>query len=203
MPAMTNAAPSTMPVPRENRPAKIALIAGLLSFIPGVGIVAMIAGVVGGAQVHTTGTGRGRSFVGVVLGMGSLLLWTMLVGAYFQGQALMRAAPALDASKKFIMLVGSGNVTAAKGMCTDAIDVDRLTATAEQFEQLGGFTGDINASGGRPKGGNVQVDYELPFAKSNQLFVTEWTVIDKQPRLVDYSMSVIPDPATQPARPQK
>jgi hypothetical protein len=49
----------------------------------------------------------------------------------------------------------------------------------------------------------VQIDYELPFAKSNQLFVTEWTFIDKHPKLVEYSMSVIPDPTTQPAQPAK
>lgn len=195
---MTNP-PSPIAPPPENRPAKIALIAALLSFIPGVGVVAMIAGLAGGARVRLTGVGRGRSFVGVVVGMLSLLIWAMLIGAWFQYKALERAAPAVDAGKRFIMLVGSGNVNAAKAMSADTIDTDRLTATAEQFEQLGGFVGDIKPSGGRPKGDNVQVDYELPFAKSNQLFVTEWKLNDKQPQLVDYSMSTIEDPTTQPA----
>ncbi|MDB5325040.1 MAG: hypothetical protein JWM57_609 [Phycisphaerales bacterium] len=200
---MTEMDSPTSPALPTNRAANVAIAAGLLSIIPGVGLVAIVAGLIAGNKSRVSGgAGRGRAFFAVVLGIGSLFIWAMLIGALLEGRARQRAVPAVNATKKFIMLVGSGNVRDAKALTTDAIDIDKLTDTAEQFAQWGTFTGDIAAYAGKPLPhvDGVQVEYRLPFEKTVQIFSGDWVFIDGQPRLTAYTLRPEEVETTQPAK---
>lgn len=190
----------TLNNPGPNPPATAAVLLGLASVVPGVGIAAIMLGIIGMTRSRELpgAAGRGRAFAGVVLGLGSLLLWAMLTGAYFQGRALMRAAPAVRRTPDFIRLVGSGNANAAKGMCTDKIDLGRLADTAGQFESYGTLTGDFQPLGGEPHGDGVRVEYALPFEKGTKVMQVDWVFADGEPKVNDYR--VMDPPATQPAK---
>lgn len=194
-------ADATPPAGPKNTAATIAVIAGVLSIIPGVGFVAIIFGLMAGNRARTHGgVGRGGAFTGVILGIFSLFIWAMLAGAIIEGRARQRAVPAVNATKKFIMLVGSGNVTGAKAMTTDAIDPDALTDTVVQFNQWGTFKGEIAAYAGRPLPdvNGVQVEYRLPFEKTVQIFSGDWVFIDGQPRLTAYRLYTEATDTTKP-----
>ena len=194
--------PDLSPVaPAKNTAATIAVIAGLLSIIPGVGFVAIVFGLMAGNRARTNGgIGRGGAFTGVVVGIFSLFIWAMLAGAIIEGRARQHAVPAVNATKKFIMLVGSGNVSGAKALTTDAIDTDALTETVVQFNQWGTFKGEISAYAGKPLPdiNGVQVEYRLPFEKTIQIFSGDWVFIDGQPRLTAYRLYTEATDTTKP-----
>jgi hypothetical protein len=127
----------------------------------------------------------------VVLGGGAFL------GAYLHYQKMKTALPAIDATGKFIMLVGSGNLNAAQGMTTDAIDLNRLTDTAEQISSLGVIREVNKYFGGQVHSRNeVEVQALLEFTTTQRLFVGQWVRVEDRWLLKDYQLTDAP--TTQP-----
>ncbi|HEY0009521.1 MAG TPA: DUF4190 domain-containing protein [Tepidisphaeraceae bacterium] len=186
------------PAERTNRPALLAMIAGLLSFIPFVGLVALTLGVIGLARVRRDG-GRGNATFGIVLGILGLFWTAMLAGAVAQYMQLRHAEPAINTSAQFIMLVGSGNVGAAKGLCMPEISETRLTDTVEKFEQWGVIQDVDKYYGGEVHNrDNIEVQALIRFDKSAQIFIGYWTRVEGNLRLRDYKFEDAPASATQP-----
>ncbi len=133
--------------------------------------------------------------VAVVLGGGAIL------GAYLHYRQMRTALPAIDATGQFIMLVGSGNISAAKGMTTDAIDLDRLTGTAEQIQSFGPIQ-DVNKyfGGEVHDDDDVEVHALMNFGTGDRVFVARWSLVEGKWLLRDYLINDAPttQPATQP-----
>jgi hypothetical protein len=133
--------------------------------------------------------------VGFILGGGAIL------GAYMHYRQMRTALPAIDATGQFIMLVGSGNISAAKGMTTDAIDIDRLTDTVEQIAAFGPIQ-DVNKyyGGEVHDDDDVEVQAMMNFGTGSRLFTAQWTRVGEQWLLRDYAITDAPatQPATQP-----
>ncbi|MGC4030913.1 MAG: DUF4190 domain-containing protein [Tepidisphaeraceae bacterium] len=191
-------APAQPELPPNPLATKAAIV-GVLSIIPGVGVVAIVLGLLAGNRARMLrGAGRGRAMLAMVFGVGSLFLWAMLLGALLEYRAMTNyGIPADKATRDFIRFVGSGNVNAARQLCTDAIDDDKLTNTVIEINDLGSFVGEIRDGGGRPVGDNYEVNYLLPFAKGERRMVCEWKFIDGKPMLAKYELTV--PPSTQPA----
>ena len=92
------------------------------------------------------------------------------------------------------MLIGSGDVNAAKALCTDAIDTDKLTASAEQIQQWGVIEKiDVMFGGEYHSQQDIEVNAELKFDKITKYLVAHWAMIDGSPRLTAYEFR---DPPT-------
>lgn len=199
---MTDPQPNVVRVPHPAQvPATVALVAGVLICIPGTGLIAIIAGAI--AVLRS----RKRSLrvppialVGLVLGVVQIA-WgsAMFVGAYRTYQSAIYAEPAAKASRQFLMFVGSGNLTSAKAMSTDAITLEQLTDSVEQIESWGGLKGDLpERTGWSVKDmDTIRISLPVEFSSANRILQTEWRMIDGAPRLIAYHFE---DPAaTQPA----
>lgn len=188
------------PMAPSNWPAVVSAITGLLLCIPGLGVVAIVSGLLGFRRARQLGgNGVNPARVGLVLGIVNLVIWaSMLAGAYGTYRAFLASKVVFEPTKKFIMLVGSGNVAGAKALCTDAVDVDTLTASAEQIQGWGAIEHIDVSYGGEYHGPtDIEVVSELKFEKTTKYFVGHWTNADGSPRLTSY---VFRDPpTTQPA----
>ena len=66
----------TAPRPRSDSGATAALVCGLLSFIPFVGVAAIILGISALRRLHHSyNSGEGLAWLGLILGTISLILW--------------------------------------------------------------------------------------------------------------------------------
>lgn len=126
-----------------------------------------------------------------------ILIGVTVLSAYLQSRALWRAQPAIDATGQFIMLVGSGNVQAAKGLTTGAIDESRLTDTVEQIASFGplrdvdkGFGGQVHSKD------DIEVQALMRFDSVSKVFVAHWTMQGDVPRLREYTIKDAPKDAT-------
>ncbi len=124
----------------------------------------------------------------------------MFIGAYRTYQSALFAEPAAHATKKFLMLVGSGDLTSAKAMSTDAVTLEKLTTSFEQIESWGGLKGDIGDRLGWSVKDmeTISISLEIDFAQSTQTLWCEWLMIDNAPRLTHYEFKA--PPATQPTK---
>jgi hypothetical protein len=127
----------------------------------------------------------------VVVAWGS----AMFIGAYRTYTSALFAEPAAKSTRQFLMLVGSGNLTSAQAMTTDAITLDQLTSTNEQIEAWGGLKGDI----GDKLGWSVEdmekinISLEVAFVKTTRVLWCDWVMVDGSPRLTRYEFK---DPPT-------
>ena len=70
----------TAPRPRSDSGATAALVCGLLSFIPLVGVAAIILGISALRRLHRSyDSGEGLAWLGLILGTISLILWLCLL----------------------------------------------------------------------------------------------------------------------------
>lgn len=123
----------------------------------------------------------------LILGGGAFL------GAYLHYQKMKTALPAIDATGQFIMLVGSGNLNAAQGMTTDAIDLNRLTETAEQIASLGAIREVNKYFGGQVHSRQeVEVQALMEFTTTTRLFVGQWIRVGDRWLLKDYELTNAP-----------
>ena len=74
----------TAPRPRTDSGATAALVCGLLSFIPLVGVAAIILGIVALRRLrHSYDSGEGMAWLGFILGAGFTLFWLFIVLVLF------------------------------------------------------------------------------------------------------------------------
>ncbi len=131
----------------------------------------------------------------VVVAWGS----AMFIGAYRTYTSALFAEPAAKSTRQFLMLVGSGNLTSAQAMTTDAITLDQLTDTNEQIEAWGGIKGDI----GDKLGWSVEdmekisISMEVEFVKTTRVLWCDWVMADGSPRLARYEFK--DPPTTRPS----
>lgn len=126
-----------------------------------------------------------------------VLLGVMVVSATMQYRSMKRAVPAIDATGQFIMLVGSGNVQAAKGLTTDAIDESRLTDTVEQIESFGPLRDVDKYFGGKVHSrDDIEVQALMRFDAVSKVMVAHWTMEGDVPRLREYQIEDAPATAT-------
>ena len=70
----------TAPRPRSDSGATAALVCGLLSFIPFVGVAAIILGIGALRRLHHSyNSGEGLAWLGLILGTISVILWLFLL----------------------------------------------------------------------------------------------------------------------------
>ena len=70
----------TAPRPRSDSGATAALVCGLLSFIPLVGVAAIILGIGALRRLHHSyNSGEGLAWLGLILGTISVILWLFLL----------------------------------------------------------------------------------------------------------------------------
>ena len=70
----------TAPRPRSDSGATAALVCGLLSFIPLVGVAAIILGISALRRLrHSYDSGEGLAWLGLVLGGASMVLWSCIL----------------------------------------------------------------------------------------------------------------------------
>ena len=70
----------TAPLPRTDSRASAALLGGLLSFIPLIGVAAIFLGISALRRLrHSYDSGEGLAWLGLVLGGASMVLWPCLL----------------------------------------------------------------------------------------------------------------------------
>jgi len=189
-------APATE-TPPGNPAAIVSVVTGLMLCIPGLGLISIPTGIVGYRKSQAAGVGRRPAMFGIALGAMNLAWWgAAIIGAIGQYHAMQVAKPAIQGTRQFIMLVGSGNLNAAKAMCADSIDLNRLTDTSVQFQQWGALK-DVRDYGGEVHSkSDVEVQVELPFEATDKIMVTHWSVTGTAPQLTAYEFRDAP--STQP-----
>ncbi|MBC7782793.1 MAG: hypothetical protein H7144_03055 [Burkholderiales bacterium] len=142
-----------------------------------------------------------RSTIIVTLITLAVLVSAMFLGAYMQNRSWLRhQKPAIDATGQFIMLVGSGQVGPAKGLCGEAITEQGLTDTAEEFQAWGAIR-DVNKYyGGKVHSADdVEVQATINFDTGTRLFTGHWSVREGIARLERYSFTAVtPNATTMP-----
>jgi hypothetical protein len=125
------ASPGVATAQRRNGPALASLILGILGCVPVLtGLLAMILGFVGLRRTRDPRVGgKGMAIAGLVLGLLSLLGWTVFGGGVIA--LLVGTAPQRDLAKQFIRDVAAGRIDAALAVSTP--DVKR--ADCEEFFQ--------------------------------------------------------------------
>jgi hypothetical protein len=121
--------------PQTSGAAIAALVLGLLSCIPGVGLLAVIFGFAGvGATKNPRYGGRGFAVTGIVLGILSLLIWGGIgYGAYWGYGKLKEMAAAFQFSEA----LSRGSVAEAKTFTTGKMSDAELTKLSETIKSLG------------------------------------------------------------------
>jgi len=145
-----------------------------------------------------------RPFIIGLIIAAPVLTGVAIWSGYQHGSELMRAVPAMDASSQFIMLVGSGQVGPAKGLCKDSVTEDQLTQTSVDF-QTWGAVHDINKGygGAFHSESDVEVQMLVSLEAGNKLFVGHWDVSSGVARLNSYEFKDAPKDAAKPASTQK
>jgi hypothetical protein len=187
-----------------NAPATVAVIAGLLACLPGTGLVSVPAGLLGLRSARKqNGFGRGPATFGLVLGIINLAWWgAVLAGALQTHLALKKAGPTIDATRQFVILVGDGNIAAARNFCVDGFDEQRLTDLHVEMAAVGTMQQPNPYYGGAVNGvSDIEIQAELKFDRGTRVLVTNWTSVDGKPKLMDFKLQTPPStqPATAPA----
>jgi hypothetical protein len=145
---------------------------------------------------------HGRSGLKLLLAIGiivGVLSAAAVLGAYLHWRKMKLAMPAIDSTGQFIMLVGSGQIGPAKGLCTDAIDEQRLTDTAEEFQSWGALREVNKYFGGDVRGADdIEVQALIHCDNAKKTLIATWTTLDGVPRLKAYSFKDAPTQTTQP-----
>ena len=124
----------------------------------------------------------------------------MFVGAYREYKAAIYAEPATKATRQFLMFVGSGNLTSAKAMSSDAITLEALTAANEQIEAWGGLSGDLSqAMGWKVQDMDaIEIDLPVEFVKTKKTLSTQWKMDGAAPRLQTFEFKEPPSELSSP-----
>lgn len=194
------------PTTPTNTPATISMVAGIFSCVPGAGIVAIIAGLLGlrRARRGTVG-GFVMSALGMMLGMAGTTFWIVLpLSLYRESQFKKAAAPYIETTRLFLMQEVAGNISNARPYCAPELTSDKLTDLVEKLNDFGDLHEIRSGTGGDMRNpGAVQINALIVFKNSTQNFTGIWKTIDGQPRLYDYKLDTTdPDPSTQPAATQ-
>jgi hypothetical protein len=142
-PAYNPAVPAAYPPGgRLSKSALTSFILGILGCIPFItGALALVAGIIGFVKTGKPGVkGRWMAILGSVLGVASLLFWTVWVvmfGAIFAGALALTQAPR-TASHDFLREISAGNVAAAKAHAPDISD-EALKGLHEGVSEWGNF----------------------------------------------------------------
>lgn len=204
-PATAPYAHSDAPVPfhRGNTLAAVSVVMGALFFIPTFGAIGAFIGAIALKRSRNPAIGGRRAAVtGVILGLivtiFQLAMGAGLAQAYTTQQ---RAKPVVALNSQFIQLLGSGNLSAARGLCTDNMPPDRITAAAEHLYDLGVITKPNAWFGGAVKSKDViVVEASLLSETHNEAFVGTWVRQGDRWKLDDYSYRPLDiDPSTRPA----
>jgi hypothetical protein len=112
-----------------------ALVLGLLSCIPGVGLLAVIFGFAGvGKTKDPRFGGRGFAVTGIVLGILSLLIWAGVGYGVYWGVGKFKQ---LASGVHFIEQLSNGNVTEAKKYTTGKMTDAELSKLSDTMKTLG------------------------------------------------------------------
>lgn len=126
------------PQPKTSGAAIGSLICGILGCVPWLtGLIAIILGIVGIKSTKDPLTrGRGMAIAGLVLGVVSVVVWTLLGSTIFA--FFSSTGPARDQARAFIYDLDKGDVTAAHARVTGDITADELKLVAERMKTWGG-----------------------------------------------------------------
>ena len=132
--------PGPMPPqgPKSNGLAITSLIMGILSCIPGVGLLAILFGALGmGKAKDPRVGGKGLAIIGIILGLISIIAWGGIGYGVYWGVGKFKAMA--EPGVKFFEALNKGNLTEAKAYTTGNIsdaDLARLQETIKGMGEL-------------------------------------------------------------------
>jgi len=144
MPPLPGYPPGGLPAPtpqRANGPAIASLVLGILGCIPEItGILAIIFGIVGLRRARNPQVGgKGMAIAGLVLGLISVVLWslsgTMLAVSY------SHSAPARALTRQCITDLSNGNIRAASNATASNIKQPELVTLSGKMRSWGSLGG--------------------------------------------------------------
>ncbi len=136
--------------------------------------------------------------IGLIIAL-PLMIIVAVLAAYMQSKALWKAQPAIDASAKFILLVGSGQVADAKSMCSDKITEQELTDSTVAFDNWGTIADvDKSYAGQVHSDADIEVQVLIKFDRTAKIFVGHWDATSSPVKLNSYEFKDAPASATQP-----
>jgi hypothetical protein len=178
-------------------PAGLAVFAALTVI---AAVVGLFYGLVGVHRGKTLGLGRAPvAMIGVILSVMGLLVSVMALGAVLHAQNQELAEPVMDRSAQFVMLVGSGNIQAAKGLCTADVTETQLTDAFEKIESWGVIRSVEKAYGGQVHDkDHIEVWTLLRFENTAQVLYGHWQRQGDLLFLKSFEFKEAPPAATQP-----
>jgi hypothetical protein len=121
---------------QSNGLAITALIMGILSCIPGVGLLAILFGALGmGKAKDPRVGGKGLAIVGIVLGLIGIIAWAGIGYGVYWGVGKFKAMA--EPGVKFFEALNKGNLTEAKTYTTGNISDAELAQLRETIKGLG------------------------------------------------------------------
>ena len=130
----------SLPANRMSKSALCSLIFGVLGCIPFLsGVLAVLLGIIGFVKTRKPGvTGRWMAIVGGILGVVSLVAWTMFWGVILATLGVVIAATSAprEASHAFLKDMAAGNVVAAEAK-TSGMSQMELQAIADSMAVQG------------------------------------------------------------------
>ena len=163
-------------------------------------LIGLFVGMIGVYRGKTLGQGKAPvAMIGVILSVVGLMVSIMALGAVLHAQNQELAEPAMDRSAQFVMLVGSGNIQAAKGLCTADVTETQLTDAFEKIESWGVIQKVDKAWGGEVHTkDHVEVWTLLRFDTTAQVLYGHWHRQGELFFLKSFEFKDAPPAATQP-----
>jgi len=124
--------------PRSNGLAITALIMGILSCIPGVGLLAILFGLLGmGKAKDPRVGGKGLAMVGLLLGLLGTIGWAYAGYKGYQGWQLVKGM--IEPAAGFIQGMTENDIPKAKSYTTNNVSEAEIRAAGETMKSMGKY----------------------------------------------------------------
>lgn len=123
--------------PRANGPAIASLVFGILGCIPEItGVLAVILGIIGLRRArHPNTGGKGMAIAGLVLGLVSILLWSLFLGA--GGWLYVKSRPQRELAKQYVTQLSQQDLDAAAKESAPQMTPAELAGLSAQMKSWG------------------------------------------------------------------